>query len=145
MSTAIDSTATHASPSYRSVLSTPGVLRLVILSTLARVPQTAAGVVLTLHVARTLGAGFATAGIVVAASTIGMTVGGPWRGRRVDSAGLRRAVVPSIVVGGGVWFATPFLAPTGLIMAGLLGGVLTLPVFTVARQSLAILVPEEQR
>jgi MFS family permease len=145
MSTAIDRTASHASPSYRSVLSAPGVLRLVVLSTLARVPQTAAGVVLTLHVARTLGAGYATAGLVMAATTIGMTVGGPWRGRVVDSAGLRRAMVPSIVVGGGAWFAAPFLSPTGLVIAGLLGGVLTLPVFTVTRQSLAILVPQEQR
>src|SRR4051812_45246265 len=59
----------------------------------------------TLHVARTLGAGYATAGIVMAATTIGMTLGGPWRGRVVDRSGLRRALLPSIVVGGAAWFA----------------------------------------
>jgi MFS family permease len=139
------STSEAPRPSYRSVLATPGVLRLVILSTLGRIPQTAAGVAVTLHVARTLDAGYATAGIVMAATTIGMTLGGPWRGRVVDRAGLRRALLPSIVVGGAAWFAAPFLNPIGLIIAGLIGGVLTLPVFTVTRQSLAILVPEEQR
>jgi MFS family permease len=139
------STATRPAVSYRSVLSRPGVLRLVVLATLARTPQAASGVVMTIHVARTLGAGYAVAGAVVAMATIGMTIGGPWRGRVVDRNGLRRALVPSIVASGVAWGVAPFLEPVGLMIAGTLGGVLALPVFTVSRQSLAVLVPPEGR
>lgn len=141
----VSTAVVNPAPSYRSVLALPGVLRLVVLTTLARVPQAAAGVVMTLHVARTLGAGYAVAGAVVAAMTIGMTLGGPWRGRAVDRAGLRRALVPSLAASVVAWGSAPFLGPVGLVVAGLLGGVLMLPVFTVARQSLAVLVPESGR
>lgn len=150
MTSAADQTSTMSGQvsglaAYREVLRMPGVLRLVVLSTLARVPQTAAGVALTLHVARTLGAGYATAGLVVAASTVGMTIGGPWRGRVIDRQGVRRAFVPSIVVGGGAWLLAPFLHPLGLVVVGFVGGVLALPIFTVTRQSLAVLVPPDRR
>jgi predicted MFS family arabinose efflux permease len=130
---------------YRRVLSRPGVLRLLVFATLARVPATAAGVVLTLHVVTTLRLGYAAAGLVATAATVGMAIGSPWRGRAVDRLGLRRALVPSIVAEAAVWGSAPFVGYRLLLVVAFAGGVLGLPIFTVARQSLTVLVSEEQR
>jgi MFS family permease len=130
---------------YRRVLARPGVLRLLLFSVLARVPATAAGVVLTIHVVTALGLGYAAAGLVATSSTVGMALGGPWRGRAVDRLGLRRALVPSIVAEAVVWGSAPFVGYRLLLVVAFVGGVLGLPIFTVTRQSLSVLVPEEQR
>jgi MFS family permease len=130
---------------YRRVLSRPGVPRLLLFATLARVPLTAAGVVLTLHVVMTLRLGYAAAGLVATAATVGMAIGAPWRGRAVDRLGLRRALLPSIVAEGVVWGSAPFLGYRLLLVVAFAGGVLGLPIFTIARQSLSVLVSEEQR
>ncbi len=130
---------------YRRVLARPGVASLLLLTALARVPATAAGVVLTLHVVTTLGLGYAAAGLVATASTAGMALGAPWRGRAVDRLGLRRALVPSILAEALVWGTAPFVGYHLLLVVAFVGGVLGLPVFTVARQSLSVLVAEEQR
>jgi predicted MFS family arabinose efflux permease len=130
---------------YRRVLSRPGVPRLLVFATLARVPATAAGVVLTLHVVTTLRLGYAAAGLVATAATVGMAIGSPWRGRAVDRLGLRRALVPSIVAEAAVWGSAPFVGYRLLLVVAFAGGVLGLPIFTVARQSLSVLVSEEQR
>jgi MFS family permease len=130
---------------YRRVLTRPGVLRLLVFAAVARVPATAAGVVLTLHVVTTLRLGYAAAGLVATAATVGMALGSPWRGRAVDRLGLRRALVPSIVAEAAVWGSAPFVPYRVLLVVAFAGGVLGLPIFTVARQSLSVLVPEEQR
>ena len=134
----------HLAP-YRRVLATAGVPRLLVFGVLARVPQTAAGVVLTLHVVNTLGRGWAAAGLVGTASTVGMAVGSPWRGRAVDRQGLRRALVPSVVGSVVVWGAAPFVGYRALLVLAVVGGVLSLPIFTVMRQCLAAMVPGEER
>ncbi len=130
---------------YRRVLARPGVASLLLLTALARVPATAAGVVLTLHVVTALGLGYAAAGLVATASTVGMALGAPWRGRAVDRLGLRRALVPSIIAEALVWGTAPFVGYHLLLVVAFVGGVLGLPVFTVARQSLSVLVAEDQR
>ena len=130
---------------YRRVLARPGVLRLLLFAALARVPATAAGVVLTIHVVTSLGLGYAAAGLVATATTAGAALGAPWRGRAVDRLGLRRALVPSIVAEAVVWGSAPFVGYHLLLVVAFVGGVLGLPIFTVARQSLSVLVPEEQR
>src|SRR4051794_41325798 len=130
---------------YRRVLARPGVSRLLLFGVLARVPATAAGVVLTLHVVTTLRLGYAAAGLVATAATVGMALGSPWRGRAVDRLGLRRALIPSIVAEALVWGSAPFVSYRVLLVVAFAGGVLGLPIFTVARQSLSVLVSEEQR
>ena len=131
---------------YGRLLGRPAVLRLVLVSLVARVPHAAVGVVLTLHVVVTLDLGYAQAGVVAAAMTVGMAVGAPWRGRRVDRLGLRRALLPSVVVEAGVWAAAPFLPYGALLAAAVLAGLFMVPVFSVVRQSLSVLVPPtEQR
>ena len=131
---------------YSQLLRRHGVLRLVLVALVARIPHAATGVVVTLHVVGTLGRGYAQAGVVAAAMTIGMAVGAPWRGRRVDSIGLRRALLPSVVIEAAVWVVAPFLSYAALIGAAFVAGVFLVPVFSVVRQSLGVLVPfAEQR
>jgi MFS family permease len=130
---------------YRRVLARPGVSRLLLFGVLARVPATAGGVVLTLHVVLTLGRGYAAAGLVATFVTVGMALGSPWRGRAVDRLGLRRALAPSIIAEAVVWGIAPFVSYEVLLGVAFVGGLLGLPIFTVTRQSLSVLVSPEQR
>jgi predicted MFS family arabinose efflux permease len=123
----------------------PGVARLLVFATLARVPQTAAGVVLTLHVVTTLGLSYAAAGLVAATATVGLGLGGPWRGRAVDRVGLRRALVPSVVVATLAWGLAPFAGYAVLLVLAFTGGLLGIPIFGVTRQSLAVLAQGDLR
>lgn len=130
---------------YRRVLAIPGVRGLTILALLARIPVTAAGVVLTLHVVLTLEHGYGAAGLVGGAATIASALGAPWLGRVVDQHGLRRMLSVSIVAEAVFWFSAPWLPYPWLLVSAFVGGLFTLPVFSVVRQSLAALVPEDQR
>jgi MFS family permease len=130
---------------YHRVLALPGVRSLTLLGVLARIPHTAISMVLTLHVVLSLHRGYGDAGLVVGAFTVGAAVGAPWRGRAVDRLGLRRALVPSLVVESAVWSSAPWLPFEALVGAVVLAGLLGLPVFTVIRLSLSVLVPEPQR
>lgn len=130
---------------YRRILALPGVRTLTLLGVLARIPHTAISMVLTLHVVLALHRGYGEAGLVVGAFTVGAAVGAPWRGRAVDRLGLRRALVPSLVVEAVVWGSAPWLPFHLLVAAVVLAGLLGLPVFTVIRLSLSVLVPAQQR
>lgn len=130
---------------YRELLGHRAVRSLLLVGVVARIPHTAAGIVLTLHVVQTLGLGYGAAGLVAAASTVGIALGAPWRGRAIDRLGLRRALVPSIVGEAVVWTAAPFLPYEALLVSSFVGGLLSLPIFTVIRQSLSVLVDESGR
>ncbi|MFD0889426.1 MFS transporter, partial [Streptosporangium algeriense] len=60
---------------YRRLLSVPGVRSLLLVGMVARIPATATGITLTLHVVNGLGLGFAQAGLAAMASAIGTAVG----------------------------------------------------------------------
>lgn len=130
---------------YRAVLRLPGVARLLIFAVVARIPQTASTVALTLYVVGRLGRGYGAAGLVGMAATVGMAASGPWRGRAVDRRGLRRSMVPAVIGSAVSWAAAPFVGFVPLIGVAFLGGVLGVPIFGVVRQSLSVLVPAEQR
>ncbi len=130
---------------YRELLRVVPVRRLLIVGMIARFPHSAAGVLLTLHVVQTLERGYAEAGAVAAVLTIGIAVGAPWRGRRVDISGLRRALIPSVIAEGVIWSIAPHLSYEWLLLAALVGGIFTLPVFSVVRQSLGVLVSGDSR
>ena len=130
---------------YRRVLALPGVLRLLFFAVLARVPHAGSSVVITLYLVVGMGRGYAEAGLVAAMTTIGTAIGAPWRGRAVDRVGLRRALLPSVLVVAGVWAAIPFLGFRPLLPVAFIGGLLSVPIFTVVRQSLAALVPLPQQ
>src|SRR6478735_10803748 len=112
---------------------------------IARIPHSAAGVLLTLHIVLSLGQGYAAAGAAAAVMTIGIAVGAPWRGRRVDTVGLRRALIPSVVSETVIWSIVPHVSYELLLPLVFVGGLLTLPIFSVVRQSLGILASGEQR
>nr|WP_217500900.1 MFS transporter [Arthrobacter sp. C9C5] len=121
------------------------IRNLLLVGMVARIPHSAAGVLLTLHIVLTLGQGYAAAGAAAAVMTIGIAVGAPWRGRRVDTVGLRRALIPSVVSETVIWSIVPHVSYELLLPLVFVGGLLTLPIFSVVRQSLGILASGEQR
>jgi MFS family permease len=130
---------------YRAVLRVPGVAALTGVGFFARIPSAASPIALTLHVVLTLEHGWAAAGLVGAASTIGMAIGAPLLGRLVDRRGLRPMLVLTLFAEAAFWGTAPYLSYPALLVGALLGGMLGLPVYSVIRASLGALVPAERR
>lgn len=130
---------------YRDVLGLPGVRKLMVVALLARVPVTMAAIVLTLHVVLTLDRGYGAAGLAAALATVGTAVGAPLLGRAVDRWGLRPVLLGTTVAQASCWAAVPFLPYALLLLATTVAGLLMLPVFSVVRQALAAMVPEDRR
>ncbi|WP_170131526.1 MFS transporter [Quadrisphaera granulorum] len=130
---------------YRRVLARRGVPAVILIGLFARIPITAAPVVLTLHVVLDLGHGYGLAGLLGAAFAVGAAVGAPLVGRAVDRVGLRPVVVVTTVASTAFWAVAPHLQYSTLLPAALVAGVLSLPVFSVTRQALAALLTPEQR
>ncbi len=130
---------------YRAVFGLPGVAPLTGVAFLARIPATAAGITLTLHVVITLGHGYAAAGLLGAAATVGMAIGAPLLGRLIDRRGLRTRLALTLCAEAVFWAAAPVLPYPVLLVGAVLGGLLGIPVFAMTRQSLAVLVPDARR
>ncbi|MFF1251738.1 MFS transporter [Pseudarthrobacter sp. NPDC058329] len=130
---------------YRELLAVQPIRRLLLVGMIARIPHSAAGVLLTLHIVLTLGQGYAAAGAAAAVMTIGIAVGAPWRGRRVDTVGLRKALIPSVLSETVIWSIVPHVSYEWLLPLVFVGGLLTLPIFSVVRQSLGVLADGDQR
>jgi predicted MFS family arabinose efflux permease len=130
---------------YRQVLSLPGVRALMLVALVARIPVVAVGVTLTLHVVLDLRGSYAAAGTLGAVFTVASAVGAPLLGRLVDRRSLRTVLGLSTAAEGVYWAVAPSLNYAALLVASLLLGLLTMPVFSVVRQSIAALVPEAQR
>ena len=140
-----DPAAARGTAAYRAVLRLPGVAPLLVVSLLARFPASATAITLTLHVVLTLDLGYAAAGSVGAAATVGAAIGAPLLGRLIDRAGLRPVLVLGVCAEGVFWSVAPVLPYPALVVGALLGGLLGVPLYSVVRQSLAALVPEAQR
>jgi predicted MFS family arabinose efflux permease len=130
---------------YRELLADQPIRRLLLVGMIARIPHSAAGMLLTLHIVLTLDQGYAAAGAAAAVMTIGIAIGAPWRGRRVDTVGLRRALIPSVVSEALIWSVVPHVSYQWLLPLVFVGGLLTLPIFSVIRQSLGVLADGDQR
>ncbi|MCF4121455.1 MFS transporter [Antribacter sp. KLBMP9083] len=130
---------------YRGVLRLAPARRLLLLMMVARVPHTAAALVLALHVVEGLGRSYGEAGLVAAVLTVGIAVGSPWRGRLLDRIGLRRTLVPSILVQAVAWPVMGLVDYAWLFPVVLVAGLFEPPVFALSRTSLTVLVPTEQR
>lgn len=130
---------------YRELLAVRPIRRLLVVGMIARIPHSAAGVLLTLHIVLTLGQGYAAAGAAAAVMTIGIALGAPWRGRRVDTVGLRTALIPSVISETVIWAVVPHVSYQWLLPLVFVGGLLTLPIFSVVRQSLGVLAEGDQR
>jgi predicted MFS family arabinose efflux permease len=130
---------------YRQALSLPGLRSLLLVSVLARVPLTAPGVTLTFYVVLDLGRGYGAAGLVGAALTVGSALGSPLLGRLVDRRGLRPVLALTTAAEAAFWSTAPALPFPLLLPAAFVAGLLALPIFSVIRQSIATLAPEDQR
>ncbi|MEU8253642.1 MFS transporter [Micromonospora inaquosa] len=130
---------------YRQALALPGLRSLLLIAVLARIPLTATGVTLTFHVVFDLDRGYGAAGLVGAAVTVGAAIGGPLLGRLVDRRGLRPVLVLTGIAEAIFWSTAPSLAYPLLLPAAFVAGSLAIPIFSVVRQSIAALVPEDQR
>ncbi|MFD0784746.1 MFS transporter, partial [Micromonospora azadirachtae] len=130
---------------YREALALPGLRSLLLVAVLARIPLTATGVTLTFYVVQDLGRGYGAAGLVGAAVTVGGAIGGPLLGRLIDRRGLRPVLVLTGIVEAVFWSTAPSLPYPVLLPAAFIAGSLALPIFSVVRQSVAALVPEERR
>jgi MFS family permease len=130
---------------YRRVLAIPAVRQALVLGLLVRMPIFAGGVVITLHVVSHLGRSYGAAGLVSAAATIAIAISGPWRGRLLDRMGLRRVVVPSIVVAAVCWSIAPFVSYWWLLGLAALAGLFVIPSFAIIRQAIIAAVPDDDR
>ncbi|MFC5906696.1 MFS transporter [Streptacidiphilus monticola] len=130
---------------YRAVLALPGTRGLLVVALLARIPGTAKGMLLTLHVVLDQHRGYGAAGLVTMAMTLGAALGSPLIGRMTDRRGLRPVLVLTGAVECLYWLAVPLLPYPALVAATLVGGFFAVPVFQVIRQAVAAHVPEAQR
>lgn len=110
----------------------------------ARIPALAAPLVLTLYVVGELDGTYAEAGVVAAATTIGAAIGSPWRGRLIDRLGLRRSIVPSIVMVGILYPLAAYSSYLWLIPISFFMGLFLIPIFSVVRLALSVMVKENQ-
>src|SRR4029450_8414992 len=138
---------------YRQGLGLPGMRSLMLLAIVARIPVVAVGITLTLHVVLDLHRGYGAAGVLGATFTVASAVGAPLLGRLTDRRSLRAALAVSLGGGAGVWgggaprtgsapggvvfwSVAPLLPYLALLVAAALLGLLTMPVFSVVRQSI---------
>lgn len=129
---------------FKSVLALPGVRPLMLLMLFARIPPTAAGVTVTLHVVTTLDKGYAAAGTVGFATMIGLGLGSPLMGKLVDTKGLRFVLALSLLEGA-FWVTAPLMDYYVLLVLAFANGLVAVPVMSIGRQALTAIVPEPQR
>jgi MFS family permease len=130
---------------YRQVLADPVLRRILLLGLLIRLPMFTAMVVVTLHVVSHLGRSYGAAGTVSGALTLAIAVAGPWRGRLLDRHGLRRVVLPSLLVGAVCWSVAPFVGYWWLLALVVVAGLFFVPIPAIMRQAVIAVVPESER
>ncbi|KUM30293.1 MFS transporter [Arthrobacter sp. EpRS66] len=131
--------------SYWQILRQPQIAMLLLIGMIARLPHSALSMLLLLHLVNHLGQSWVSAGLVTALMTLGIAIGAPWRGARVDSWGLRRAMLPSVIVETFVWCTVPHVPLVWVYPLAFVGGLFALPVFSVVRTALGIMTTGEQR
>jgi MFS family permease len=130
---------------YRAVLRLRDVRNVLLLGLVVRIPLWAANVVLVLHVVAHLNRSYGAAGLLSAVATVALAISGPWRGRRLDRVGLRRALAPSLIVLAGCWSVAPFVGYWPLLGFAAVAGLFVIPSFSIVRQALIHAAPEENR
>ena len=129
-----------------TLTSTPGAVRILGSSVIARLPLAMLGIALLVH-ARHVTGSFAAAGLVAGAYAVAAGVGGPLLGRLVDRRGQTVVLVPSVLASAGLLAAAAAL-PAGAPLALMLGiaagiGFATPPLGACVRTLLPGLVDED--
>lgn len=122
---------------YAEVWAIPAVRQVLLLGMLCRIPLFGASVLLTLHVVQRLDPRYTAAGVIAMAATLSAGIAGPWRGRMLDRIGLRRTVLPSLIVLPICWVIAPWVGYWPLLVMVVIAGLLTVPAFSIVRQALA--------
>lgn len=130
---------------YAELWANTPVRALFIAAFFARIPAMAAPLVFTLYVVGDLNGTYTQAGVVAASSTLGAAIGSPWRGRLIDRLGMRRAIIPSIVAVGVLYPLAAMSTYVYLIPLSFLMGVFLIPIFSIVRLSLSVMVEVRQR
>ncbi|GAA1415653.1 MFS transporter [Glutamicibacter uratoxydans] len=130
---------------YWQILRQPQIASLLAIGMVARLPHSALGMLLILHLVNNMGLMWVQAGTVTALMTIGIAIGAPWRGARVDLWGLRRALIPSVIIESAVWCTVPHVPLVWVYPLAFIGGLFALPVFSVVRTALGIMTVGDQR
>lgn len=130
---------------YRDVLAVRDVRRALLLGLVVRVPMWAGNIVLVLHVVSHLGRSYGAAGLLTAVATVALAISAPWRGRRLDQVGLRRAVAPSLVALAACWSVAPFVGYWPLLVIVGFASLFVVPSFSIVRQTMITAVDETQR
>jgi predicted MFS family arabinose efflux permease len=112
---------------------------------LAKMPGLGISSVLILHVVGNMDRGFGAGSLVAAFWTAGAGLGAPLQGRGLDRYGLRKIFVLLVIAQSLFWGLAHFLPFPALVATAFLGGLTTLPAFTVIRLALANMVTEENR
>lgn len=131
--------------SYREVLANSAVRNVLLLGVLVRIPFFAGAVLLALHVVQSLHGSYGQAGALTSIVTLCVAASGPWRGRMLDRFGLRRTILPSIVVGAVCWSIAPFVGYGALLVLAAIAGLFDIPIFTVVRQAVIAATTEQTR
>lgn len=130
---------------YGDLLRIPAVRNMFILTLFSRTPMWAANVVLTLHVVGHLGHNYAMAGLVAGVQAVCLGISGPYRGRRLDRLGLRRSIIPSLIVVPICWVIAPWVGYWLLLPLAAIAGLFAIPTFAITRSVLIGNSDEGQR
>ncbi|MFT3876600.1 MAG: MFS transporter [Propioniciclava sp.] len=130
---------------YSDLWRLPGIRQAVVLGMLGKAPWFGAAVVLTLHVVGELGQSYASAGVLTAVFTLATALASPMRGRMLDRIGLRRTLLPSLLLLPPAFLAAPFLPYTWLLVAMGAVGLMSVPWFSLTRQMVLAAAPLGQR
>ncbi len=132
--------------SYADIWRIPAVRQAIILGGLGKAPWFGAGLILTLHVVGRLGQTYSAAGAVTAVFTLAIALASPWRGRLLDTVGLRRTLLPSLIVLPVIFAFAPFVDYWPLLIGMGVVGAFAVPWFVVTRQMvIAGTTPEQRR
>ena len=108
-------------------------------------PWFGATMILMLHVVGRLGESYSAAGILSAAFTVAVGAASPWRGRLLDRVGLRRTLLPSLLILPPAFIVAPWLPYWALVALMTAVGLVAVPWFALTRQLVIAAVPVDQR
>lgn len=119
---------------YRDLLRTPGVARIIAAQLTARFPNGMTSLAILLHIEAVTGS-YGSAGLVLAATSIGQAVAGPVTSRWMGRWGMRRVLTTTLLVCAASLTAIALLSLPlpGYMALGLVGGLSTPPVQSAVR------------
>jgi len=130
---------------YAAVWRSRSVRQAVLLGALGKAPWFGATMILMLHVVGRLGESYSAAGILSAAFTVAVGAASPWRGRLLDRVGLRRTLLPSLLILPPAFIVAPWLPYWALVALMTAVGLVAVPWFALTRQLVIAAVPVDQR